>query len=336
MIIDCHGHYTTTPPQIEAYRNEQRALLAQDQNHIFTKGYVTISDDEIRDSIVNNQLKVQQDRGTDVTIFSPRASWMGQDLGNASTSEAWTGICNDLIRRVCDLFPKNFVPVCQLPQSPKTSLDASITELTRCVEEMGFVGCNLNPDPSGGFWKDPRLGDRYWYPLYEKMTELGVPAMIHVSGACQHSLDTTSSYYLGADTTAFTQLLFSDVFVDFPDLKLIIPHGGGAVPYHWGRFRGIAQDRGLGDLDERVLGNIYFDTCVYHQRGIDLLLDVIPTKNILFASEMIGAVRGIDPKTGHHYDDTKRYIDENKALDTAAKQAIFEGNARRVFSRLSL
>ena len=98
MIIDCHGHYTTTPPQIEAYRNEQRALLAKDQNHIFAKGHVTISDDEIRDSIVNNQLKVQQDRGTDVTIFSPRASWMGQDLGNASTSEAWTGICNDLIR----------------------------------------------------------------------------------------------------------------------------------------------------------------------------------------------------------------------------------------------
>ena len=47
MIIDCHGHYTTTPPQIEAYRNEQRALLAKDQNHIFAKGHVTISDDEI-------------------------------------------------------------------------------------------------------------------------------------------------------------------------------------------------------------------------------------------------------------------------------------------------
>ena len=80
----------------------------------------------------------------------------------------------------------------------------------------------------------------------------------------------------------------------------------------------------------------HFDTCVYHQRGIDLLLDVIPTRNILFASEMIGAVRGIDPRTGHYYDDTKRYIDGNKALDAVAKQAIFEGNARRVFSRLRL
>ena len=102
MIIDCHGHYTTTPPQVEAYRNEQRALLAKDPNHLFTKGDVKISDDEIRESIANNQLKLQQDRGTDLTIFSPRASWMGHDLGNASTSQAWTELCNDLIRRVCE------------------------------------------------------------------------------------------------------------------------------------------------------------------------------------------------------------------------------------------
>ena len=54
---------------------------------------------------------------------------------------------------------------------------------------------------------------------------------------------------------------------------------------------------------------MFFDTCVYHQPGIDLLLKVIPVDNILFASEMVGAVRGIDPETGHYFDDTKRYID---------------------------
>ncbi|MCG6312700.1 amidohydrolase, partial [Vibrio vulnificus] len=121
----------------------------------------------------------------------------------------------------------------------------------------------------------------------------------------------------------------SDVFNDFPELKIIIPHGGGAVPYHWGRFRGIAQDMGLPPLEESVLNNIYFDTCVYHQKGIDLLLDLIPTKNILFASEMIGAVRGIDPETGHYFDDTKRYIDANTKLSAEEKSQIFEGNARR-------
>lgn len=335
MIIDCHGHYTTTPPAVEAYRNTQKEILKTNPNHIFEKGKITVSDDEIRQSIESNQLKLQQDRGTDVTIFSPRASWMGHHVGNASTSQAWTEQQNDLIKRVCDLFPQNFVPVCQLPQSPETGIETSVAELERCVNQMGFIGCNLNPDPSGGFWKDARLGDRYWYPFYEKMVELDVPAMIHVSGACHSSLDTTSSYYLGADTTAFVHLMFSDVFKDFPELRIIIPHGGGAVPYHWGRFRGIAQDKGLGDLDERVLNNIYFDTCVYHQDGIDMLLDVIPTKNILFASEMIGAVRGVDPRTGHYYDDTKRYIDANDVLDARQKEMIFSGNAKAVFPRLS-
>jgi len=336
MIIDCHGHYTTTPPGVEAYRNAQKQLLNTNPDHFFEKGDVDVSDDEIRDSIIHNQLKIQQERGTDLTIFSPRASWMGHHIGNASTSKAWTEQQNDLIHRVCELFPKNFAPVCQLPQSKGTDLKISIDELERCVLEMGFIGCNLNPDPSGGYWSDARLGDRYWYPFYEKMAELDVPAMIHVSGACHHSLDTTLSYYLGADTTAFTQLMFSDVFKDFPSLKIIIPHGGGAVPYHWGRFRGIAQDKGLGDLDLLVLNNIFFDTCVYHQDGIDLLLEVIPAKNILFASEMIGAVRGIDPRSGHHYDDTKRYIDKNQRLSEEQRLMIFEQNTRRIFSRLSI
>jgi 4-oxalmesaconate hydratase len=84
------------------------------------------------------------------------------------------------------------------------------------------------------------------------------------------------------------------------------------------------------------MNNVYFDTCVYHQRGIDLLLDVIPLKNILFASEMVGAVRGIDPETGHYFDDTRRYIDDSEKLSNTDRQAIFEDNTRRVYSRLSV
>jgi 4-oxalmesaconate hydratase len=129
-------------------------------------------------------------------------------------------------------------------------------------------------------------------------------------------------------------MMTSDLFKDFPLLKLIIPHGGGAVPYHWGRFRGLADMLKRPPLKESVLNNVYFDTCVYHQPGIDLLLHVIPIDNILFASEMVGAVRGIDPETGHYFDDTKRYIDGNKKLSAADRAKIFEGNARRVFPRL--
>jgi 4-oxalmesaconate hydratase len=334
MIIDCHGHYTTAPKELGDYRDRQKAELAKDPNFQAAKGTLNISDDELRESVEGAQLKLQRERGTDVTIFSPRASWMGHHIGNASTSRVWSEHCNDLIYRLTKLYPRNFVGVCQLPQSPGAPIESSVRELERCVEQLGFVGCNLNPDPTGGFFTGPELGDRYWYPLYEKMCELEVPAMIHVSGACNTPyFQTTGSYYLSADTTAFMQLMTSDLFKDFPELKFIIPHGGGAVPYHWGRFRGLADMLKRPPLEESVLGNVYFDTCVYHQPGIDLLLEVIPIENVLFASEMVGAVRGIDPETGHYFDDTKRYIDKAD-LTEAERRQIFDDNIRRVYERL--
>src|SRR5205085_435778 len=136
------------------------------------------------------------------------------------------------------------------------------------------------------------------------------------------------------DTAGFNQLMTSSVFKDFPTIKFIIPHGGGAVPYHWGRYRGLAQDAKLGLLSDLMLNNVFFDTCVYHLPGIELLTKVIPVDNILFASEMVGAVRGIDPNTGNYYDDTKKYVDQVKSLSEADRYKIFEGNARRVYPRL--
>lgn len=330
MIIDCHGHYTTEPTGHNDYRTEQLRCFKAGQGEALYPG---VSDDEIVESIASNQLRLIRERGADLTIFSPRAVGMGHHVGDERVSRQWTQHCNDLIKRVVDLFPTNFVGVCQLPQSPGVSIENSIGELERCVLELGFVGCNLNPDPSGGHWTGPPLTDRAWYPFFEKLVELEVPAMVHVSGSCNPNFHATGSHYLNADTTAFMQFLEGDLFSDFPDLRFIIPHGGGAVPYHWGRFRGLADRLGRADPREHVLGNVYFDTCVYHQPGIELLFRVIPIENILFASEMLGAVRSSDPDTGHPYDDTKRYID---ALDLseADRQLVFEGNARRVYPRL--
>ncbi|MDB5462636.1 MAG: amidohydrolase [Phenylobacterium sp.] len=331
MIIDCHGHYTTAPLALQDWRDAQ--VAAFDAGKAFDLPDPVISDDEIRRSLEGAQLKLQRERGSDLTIFSPRASAMAHHIGDAEVSRRWTRICNDLIARVVALYPENFIGVCQLPQSPGADLAGSIAELERCVTELGFVGCNLNPDPSGGHWTSPPLTDRFWYPLYEKMVELDAPAMVHVSSSCNACFHATGAHYINADTTAFMQFIQGDLFKDFPTLRMIIPHGGGAVPYHWGRYRGLAQDMKRPPLPEHVLQNVFFDTCVYHQPGIDLLAKVIPVENILFGSEMVGAVRGIDPETGNFFDDTKRYIDAS-ALNAADRQKVYSGNARRVFPRL--
>jgi 4-oxalmesaconate hydratase len=329
MIIDCHGHYTTAPAAHNDWRDLQKAAFKAGDT---APAYPDISDDQIVETIEKNQLRLVKERGADLTIFSPRASAMAHHVGDAAVSQAWSRVNNDLIARVVGLFPENFIGVCMLPQSPGTDLQASIEELERCVG-MGFIGCNLNPDPGGGHFTSPPLTDRYWYPMYEKMVELDVPAMIHVSGSCNPGLHATGAFYIAADTIAFMQLIEGDLFKDFPSLRFIIPHGGGAVPYHWGRYRGLADMLKQPDLSTHLMNNVYFDTCVYHQPGINLLADVIEKKNILFGSEMVGAVRGIDPQTGFYFDDTKRYVD---ALDISAedKAMIFEGNARRVFPRL--
>src|SRR6201999_482812 len=333
MIIDCHGHYTTEPKDLLRWRKEQVDNV-KDPAKQPSKSSLKVTDDEIRESLEGAQLKLQRERGTDLTIFSPRAMGMSHHIGDYNVSLAWSQMCNEMIHRVCTLYPNNFIGVCQLPQSPGVPPETCVEELERCIKEFGFVGCNLNPDPSGGKWDSPPVTDKSWYPLYEKMVELDVPAMIHVSASCNPAFHTTGAHYINGDTTAFMQLIQGDLFKDFPALRFIIPHGGGAVPYHWGRYRGLAQDMKKPPLEEHLLKNVFFDTCVYHLPGIELLTKVIPADNILFASEMVGAVKGIDPHTGHHYDDTKRYIDQVPGLSAADKHKIFEDNAMKVYPRL--
>src|SRR5213593_919126 len=333
MIIDIHGHYTTAPKALETWRNRQIAGITNPAEMPKTSE-LRISDDELRESIESNQLRLMRERGLDLTIFSPRASFMAHHIGDFQVSSTWAAICNELCFRVNRLFPDYFIPAAMLPQSPGVEPATCIPELVKCVEEYGNVAINLNPDPSGGHWSSPPLSDRSWYPLYEKMVELDVPAMVHVSSSCNPNFHATGAHYLNADTTAFMQFLTADLFKDFPTLRFVIPHGGGAVPYHWGRYRGLAQDMNRPPLGDLIRNNVFFDTCVYHLPGIELLLKIVPIDNILFGSEMVGAVRGIDPETGHYFDDTKRYIDAVTWLSSEQKRKIFETNARRVYPRL--
>jgi 4-oxalmesaconate hydratase len=331
MIIDCHGHFTTAPKALEDWRQRQIASL-NTPALAPSVSELRISDDELRDAIASNQLRLMRERDGSDDLLAARVVHGAphRQLRN---------------QRHVGRHLQHALPPCQraVPRPVRRRRHAAaiagcryqeLHRRTRTLRARVWL-CRREPesDPSGGHWTSPPLSDPYWYPIYEKLVELDVPAMIHVSTSCNACFHTTGAHYLNADTTAFMQVLTSDLFQRFPTLKFVIPHGGGAVPYHWGRFRGLAQEMKLPPLGEHLLNNVFFDTCVYHQPGIDLLTRVIPVNNVLFASEMIGAVRGIDPETGHYYDDTRRYIDQ-AALSDEERHQIYEGNARRVYSRL--
>jgi 4-oxalmesaconate hydratase len=213
--------------------------------------------------------------------------------------------------------------------SPKNCLP----ELERCVNELGFVGCNVNPEVAGGYQPfTPPLGDKWWYPLWEKLVELDVPAMIHATSTCDPARHLNGSHYIMIDVMAAFELCWSNVFEDFPTLKLIVPHGGGAVPYQWNRHRSLHVGSKKRPF-EQVIKHLYFDTAVYDRDSMEMLIRKMGVDNVLFATEPFGTAMYIDPQTGKTFDDTVDFVQAIPWLTDADRSKIFEGNARRLFSR---
>jgi 4-oxalmesaconate hydratase len=327
MIIDVHAHYTQAPPELDAYRGKQLGNLNRP-----TKGNLTITDEQIVKSVQKN-FQQMADKGLDRLVFSPRASGMGHDFGSELVSRYWTETNNELIARVCKMFPDKLVPCCQLPQTPGISPKNCVPELERCVKELGFVACNINPDVSGGVAPlTPSLGSEWWYPLWEKMVELDVPGMIHASSTLNPALHILGSHYTNQHNAAVVELCTSRVYDDFPKLKLIIPHGGGAVPYQYNRHRAIHCRENLRPFEE-VVKHVYFDMAVYDKDSMEMLIRKMGVDNCVFSTEMLGTAMAIDPKTGKYFDDTVGMLKSIEWLTDEERYKICEGNARKLYTR---
>lgn len=328
MIVDCHAHYTTAPGALWAYRAQQMTSLNRPK-----PANIRVSEEELHLSL-RGQLAQMDARGIDALMFSPQASAMGHDIGDALVSRYWTEANNDLVHRVCQLYPHKFIPVCQLPQSPGVSVDDCVCELTRCVEELGFVGCNINPDVSGGQLPyTPSLGSSFWYPLWEAMIELDVPAMVHASSTRVPALHANGSHYVMQDYAAVVDLCLSDVFERYPTLHLIIPHGGGAIPFQFNRQRALHLFEGHPRPFEEVVRNLYFDTSVYDADSLAMLVKKIGADRVLFGSEMFGTAREVDPATGKQFDEIIPIIRQLEAVEESQLAEIFYDNALRIFPR---
>jgi 4-oxalmesaconate hydratase len=225
--------------------------------------------------------------------------------------------------------PERFIGVAGLPQVAGEPIEGVLPELERCVKRLGFRGCLLNPDPYENSGKEALpLGDRYWYPLYEKLCELDVPAHIHATGS--HSERTPYTlHFINEETIAVFGLVHSDVFKDFPTLKVLVSHGGGAIPYQIGRFQSGGARKGMDFLE--AAQKLYYDTVLYSEEALRLLIKTMGHERCLFGAECPGVGSAINPKTGRTFDDVKPMIDSFDWLNAAQRQAIYEDNARKLF-----
>lgn len=331
MIIDIHGHLSA-PDELYAWK---AGLLSHRGAH--GRGNSRISDDSIRAAQAEpnpnfggiSHLQHLDHAGIDCQLLSPRPYQM-MHSEQAKLVEWFTVETNDIIHRTCELFPDRFRGLAGLPESPELAPSDWVRELKRAVTELGFGGAVLNPDPYEGTQVPPSLGDRYWYPVYEALCELDVPAVIHSAGCRPPARETYSLHFIQEETVAVWALLSSAVLRDFPDLKIVVSHGGGAIPYQVGRFLpGGIRAGGASYLDQ--LRRLWFDTCLYTRDAIELLVRVAGADRCLFGSEKPGTGSQINPERGCWFDDIHLLINGITWLSDEERSAIFSGNARSLF-----
>lgn len=329
MIIDCHGH-VSPPAELWVYKAH---LLAHRGEHGRRIG--EISDAEIlhyanrKEMAPCGHLDMLDRVGTQLQLLSPRPYQMMHSTRPGKLVHWFTEETNNIIARTCKLLPERFVAIAGLPQAAGEPIANVLPELERCVKQHGFRGCLLNPDPyEGSGTEAPPLGDRYWYPLYEKLCELDVPAHIHATGS-QSARSPYTLHFVNEETIAVFGLVNSDVLEDFPQLKIVVSHGGGAIPYQLGRFQSGGSRKGI-DFLERAR-QLYYDTVLYTEDALRLLIRTMGADRCLFGAECPGVGSTIDPATGRTRDDVRPMIENIEWLTAADRQAIFEGNARRLF-----
>ena len=335
MIIDAHAHLVA-PDALYTHRAHIQVSGGQHD------GYrAPITDEALEKSAASN-VAVMDAVGTDVQLISPRPFLLINGHARWEDILGWTLDNNDAIARTVKLHPTRFRGVGSLPQQAGRPVTSLFDEITKCVDERGFVGVLLNPDPGEGMNDTPPLGDPYWYPLYERLCELDLAAHIH-SGNCCNGRETYDEHFIAEESLAITSIYRAGVFDRFPQLKLMISHGGGAIPYQVARWRSHRERNRAGGIIaddaptfDDILKQFWFDTVLHNQKSLELLFDVVGTDRCCFGTERPGSGGGLDPVTHRPYDDIKPTIEAIASLTPYDRAAIFQHNARRLFSRLDL
>ncbi|MDK1361687.1 amidohydrolase family protein [Arthrobacter sp. zg-Y1219] len=340
-VIDIHGH-VSSPAELYAYRS---ILIAGRGAH--GRSGIQLPKDKVL-AAAQRHVSLLDAAGTDMQFISPRPFQLMHSEEPAEIVHWWARATNDAVAAQVQAFPERFRGVAALPQAAGTTPESWIEELERCVDELGFVGVLINPDPAEGQEQRlPRIGHEWWYPLFEKMVELNVPGLVH-SGGCKSWRESYSEHMITESSRSVISLAESNTFRDFPDLKLIMSHGGGSVPYQIGRWRAArylenteveAFDNKAGkgsDVEsfDDSLSRLYFDSLVHYQPSLELLIRLVGADRVLFGTEVPGSGSPINPETGRSYDDLRPLIESISWLEEDEKEKIFSANAQGLYKRL--
>src|SRR5471030_531207 len=164
------------------------------------------------------------------------------------------------------------------------------------------------------------------------MVELDIPGLVH-SASCCSPRESYTLHFINEESIAVISLLESNVFKDFPKLKIVISHGGGAIPYQLGRFEAgsLRRAKGGGELFSEQLKKLYFDTVLYTPKAVEFLLDVVGPDRCLFGAECPGVGSEVHPHTHREMDDVAPSIQNISWLTETQKEDVLFRNTMNLY-----
>lgn len=339
MIINAHFHGVNLAqnPKVEAFRQSQ--IAGQSPR------LPELSDTEVTDGLTKIS-ELLTKRG-EVAILAPRGKAMATNQGTIESNRIWARANNDLILRGSLLYKGRFAPAGMLPQCATKDRYNQVVE--NCVNEIEWCAKNnfacvfLDPDGTGAWWSSEPFTHPRNHPIFAAAHKTGIPIVIHGSESTNPNFHYSAAQYITADVVGITQLMQcgKTLFSEFPNLKFMVPHGGGALPMQFGRWTALAKRNGWMTPRELLKGgHLLIDTAVYDFLAMEILIRCVGIDSLLFSSEAHGAFPGIkSDETGQDADNTQLYIKsliQSLKLNDSDQHKIFEGNARKFFHSLNM
>jgi aminocarboxymuconate-semialdehyde decarboxylase len=321
MIIDFHNHYYPDAYLRELGRGSSNARLETDPDGrllLHYPGDYNVVVQGHRD--LAERIRVMDEAGIDVHAFS--LTTPGVHVEERSRGIELARLVNDEFAQAMARYPGRFAPLAALPLQ---DADASIAELERAIG-MGLKGVQFFSNINGRTLDEPQ-----YFPLWQRIAELGVPAFIHPTNPA--ALGQLADYRLTAlmgfqfDTTAaVTRLIFAGVLERLPALTLVVGHLGGTIP-----FMAERVERGYEVYPEcrehitrppsEYFRRIYIDTVNFNPAALRLGLDFAGAERIVFGSDYPHQVGYIDRALrGVH----------GMPVSEEQRQLILGGNAARI------
>ncbi|VCU71876.1 Amidohydrolase [Pigmentiphaga humi] len=352
-VIDMHGHMST-PPHFRALAYNLTALRTPSGTRVKMP-------EAAQQAALERHLRLLDERQVDMQLISPRPVAM-MHWERPHLVENWTQITNNVIADQCALHSTRFAGIAQLPQTRELNIGACVEELHRSVEELGFVGALLNPDP-GGDRCAPGMDDPAWFPLYAAAEKLDATLVVHPSVSFDRRIEKLPHSYqynnLTEETLATALLERGEVFGRYPRLRVVVCHCGGAprrllaagdtldasqppgpsntIAASGEKAGGQVGMPGSEETDTLpdTSANLFFDTCAYDPFYLEAAVRQRGPARMVFGTETPGSGSALlNPRTGRPADDILATLDSFDFLSEAQKIQIVHDNPLRIFPLL--